>query len=178
METTKLPRRKVIRLQGYDYSLPGNYFVTIVVQDRLCLFGSIANGQMQPNPAAIAMEQALMLMTQKFPDIMLQHFIIMPNHIHLIITITGQIDLCEVIRTYKSYTTHLYCDGVRSKGWQTFNKKLWQRSFYEHIIRNQHAYDYIANYIATNPQRWSKDAINPNHDDDKDEMMKQVLMFG
>ncbi len=58
-----------------------------------------------------------------------------------------------------------------------FNKRLWQHNYYEHIIRNQRAYDFIACYIENNPMKWNKDAINPLHDEDKEEIMKQILQL-
>ena len=178
METRQMPDRKVIRLQGYDYSLPGNYFVTIVTQDRHCLFGNVEQGEMRTNDAGRAVEQAMEEIPEVHANTMMPHCVVMPNHIHFIITLLGGVSLSEIIRRFKSYTTHLYIEGVKNSGWPRFNRKLWQHNYYEHVIRNQHAYDYIAAYVANNPARWNKDAINPWHDSDKDEIMKQVLMYG
>ena len=177
METTTMPQRKVIRLQGYDYSCKGYYFVTIVTQNRRCLFGSISNGQWQPNGAGEAIDLALAQIQEVHTDVTLPYRVVMPNHIHFIISLPGDISLNEVIRRFKSYTTHQYIEGVNHSGWKPFNQKLWQHNYYEHIIRNQHAYDYIANYIVSNPERWHKDSINPHHDSNHDEIMKHVMQY-
>ena len=178
METKQLPERKVIRLRGYDYSLPGNYFVTIVTQDWLCLFGDVMDGEMQASDAGRMVEKALAQIPEVHANTMVDHLVVMPNHIHFIITLQGGVWLSEIIRRFKSYTTHLYIEGVKNGGWPRFNRKLWQHNYYEHIIRNQHAHDCIAAYIACNPARWSKDAINPWHDKDIDHIMRQVLAYG
>jgi len=172
-----LPERKVIRLQGYDDSLPGSYFVTIVTQNRQCLFGSIAQGQRLPNAAGRVVEKALEQLPEVHKDVTLPSYVVMPNHIHFIVSLSGNVSLHEVVRRFKSETTHQYIEGVKHQGWKPFTQKLWQHNYYEHIIRNQHSFDYISNYITTNPQRWNKDAINPLHDADKDEIMKQVIMY-
>ena len=173
-----LPNRKKIRLQGYDYSSPGNYFITMVVQDRLNLFGQVVNHQMQMNEAGKMIDNAIKQIPIQNDEIDIPYKIVMPNHVHFIISLKGNNYLGEIIRRFKSYTTHLYIKGVENDNWSRFNKRLWQHNYFDHIIRNQRAYDYIANYIYINPQRWEKDAINPSHDSDKDEIMKQVLAFG
>jgi REP element-mobilizing transposase RayT len=164
-------------MDGYDYSRACNYFVTIVIQDRLDLLGEIKDGQMIPNDAGLTIEKALLNIPDTHRDVELPFLVVMPNHIHFILTILGAVYLGEIIRRFKSLTTHLYIEGVKNQGWQPFNKKLWQHNYFEHIIRNQRSYEFIANYIITNPQRWAKDAINPSCDNDRDEIMKQVLMI-
>ncbi|MCF6775147.1 hypothetical protein L3V83_01045 [Thiotrichales bacterium 19X7-9] len=72
---------------------------------------------------------------------------------------TGKISgLPQIIQTFKRYTTIEYMKGVKSKNWQPFDKKLWQRNYYEHIIRNQPAYLNISNYIKNNPKNWKNDS--------------------
>ena len=178
MEIKKLPNRKEMRLQGYDYSSPGNYFITMVVQDKLNLFGHVVDHQMQMNEAGIMIDNTIKQISMQYDEIDIPYNIVMPNHVHLILSLKGKYYLGEIIRKFKSHTTHLYIEGVRNNNWPCFNKKLWQHNYFDHIIRNQRAYDYIANYIFVNPIRWEKDAINPLHDRDKDEIMKQVIMYG
>ena len=173
-----LPKRKELRLQGYDYDTPGNYFITIVVQGGLNLFGQVVNHQMQLNDAGRMIDNTIKQIPLQYNEIDIPYKVVMPNHVHFIITLKGDTYLGEIIRKFKSYTTHLYMEGVKQKNWKRFNKKLWHHNYFDHIIRNQRAYDYIANYIYTNPLRWEKDAINLSHDSDKDEIMKQVLAFG
>ena len=146
-----LPQRKEIRLQGYDYSCQGNYFVTIVVQNRQCLFGSVVDGKMQQNAAGDVIEQALMQISSAHDGVTLPCYVVMPDHIHFIVSLPGDISLSEIIRRFKSYTTHLYIEGVTNNGWPRFNGKLWQHNYYEHILRNQRDYENTVNYIVTNP---------------------------
>jgi REP element-mobilizing transposase RayT len=84
----------------------------------------------------------------------------MPNHIHGIIALdNASISLSSVIQKFKSMTTCKYIEGVRNHHWKTFDKKLWQRNYYEHIIRNDKSLDTIQNYIINNPKNWDKDQL-------------------
>jgi REP element-mobilizing transposase RayT len=194
--------RRSIRLKGYDYSQAGFYFVTICVQNHRCLFGKIKNGQMVLNPAGQMVEKWCSELSNKFPDIILDKYVIMPNHFHVIIVNTGNgngngnnndiknkngniigADLrvcphnhCEhknnilgehvgsplhaVVQWFKTMTTNAYIRGVKTFGWQRFEKKLWQRNYWEHIIRNDNAYLRIAKYIVDNPEKWWKDKFH------------------
>ncbi len=172
------PKRKKLRLEGYDYSTAANYFITIVVQERLCLFGEIVDGQMVLNEAGIAIEQAVADIPNQHDGCLIFNYVIMPNHVHFILTLLGDVYLAEVMRQFKCYTTHVYIEGVKTKGWRHFNKRLWQHNYYEHIIRNHRAFEYIANYIFINPQRWGNDCINPSHVKDVDDIIKNVLVCG
>lgn len=173
-----MPQRKRLRLEGYDYSCGGYYFVTIVTNHRHCLFGDVREEKMCLNEAGKAIDDAVCHIDGYGDGVSVPFHIVMPNHIHMVILQTGDINLSEILRRFKSETTHAYAEGVKCKGWKRFELKLWQRGYYEHIIRNQNAYDYIAQYILTNPRRWNKDAINPNHDDDTDNVMKHILELG
>ncbi|MBR2103226.1 MAG: transposase [Prevotella sp.] len=173
------PQRKRMRLENFDYSTPGNYFITVIVQGRLNLFGDVIDGKLLLNQAGKTIENALLQITKWYQGVILTHYVVMPNHIHAILTITNEekIFLAEIMRKFKSYSTHQYIEGIRKEGWMNFNKRLWQHNYYEHIIRNQRAYDFIACYIENNPMKWNKDAINPLHDEDKEEIMKQILQL-
>lgn len=98
--------------------------------------------------------------TDKFEDSEIPHYVIMPNHIHFIIQNIGGDRINEIVRWMKSLSTNRYLNGLRGRGCSHANNKLWQRNYFDHIIRNQHSYDYIANYIFTNPQRWKYDKLN------------------
>lgn len=119
--------------------------------------------------------------SEKFPDIECMEFIIMPNHIHCIWRNVGA-DPCvrpnasnntpcgilgehmgsplhQVVQWFKTMTTNEYIRNVKHHHWPAFNKRLWQRNYYEHIIRNQRSYEEISDYIVTNPIRWEKDQL-------------------
>ncbi len=100
-----------------------------------------------------------------YPGFNIHEFVVMPNHIHGIIQIidtpvsTGSktMSLSDIVHRYKTLTTKRYTDGVKQNNWPRFNKKLWQRNYYEHIIRDENSYFGIAEYIQTNPMKWQED---------------------
>lgn len=159
-----LPRRKVVRLAGYDYSQSGFYFLTICTQHSLCLFGTIQDEEMQLNQAGELVQQWWLKLNEKFPEVSLDEMIVMPNHVHGIIEINRNENnkassptVARIMQWFKTMTTNEYLQGVRQKGWQRFSQRLWQRSYYEHIIRDEDSYYEISEYIRMNPQNWGKD---------------------
>lgn len=176
-----MPQRRSIRMKGYDYSQPGLYFITICIQDRKCLFGNVINGAMILNDAGKMAEKWWYELENKFPDIKCGEMIVMPNHFHCIIhnvgmTVGADPRVCphyithapnasehkgsplhRVVQWYKTMTTNVYIRGVKNTGWQPFNGKLWQRNYYEHIIRNEKSHAAISEYIINNPAKWEKD---------------------
>ena len=161
MEQNKehLSKRKVIRLRGYDYSTRGLYFVTIVVNKRLNLFGHILDNRMIMNDAARAFEKSYLELPETFRDVECLDYVFMPNHFHCIFGLlgNGSSNLSELMRWWKSETTNKYIHGVKESGWIPFAGVLWQGRFYDHIIRNQEELDAFRNYIHENPKRWAED---------------------
>src|SRR5258706_15493779 len=167
MKDGPLQRRRSVRLRGYDYSQPGAYFLTIVSQGRACLFGEIVNGVMELNGAGQEVQRCWSLLGQKFPTIETDTFVIMPNHIHGVIIIrnvTVGADLCvgppaartgthvgaplpRIVQWFKTMTTNAYVRGVKTLGWPPFQRHLWQRGYYEHVIRNEESLNRIRQYI-------------------------------
>ncbi len=177
-------QRKSIRLKDYDYSQAGGYYVTIVAQGRECLFGEIRAGEMVLNEAGRMILKWWNELPNKFPSITLDAFVIMPNHFHGIIliheTVGADLRVCpgagahtgaplprpnaslsHIIQWFKTMTTNEYIRGIKQSGWLPFAGKLWQRNYYEHIIRDQSDYERIAYYIAVNPTKWDEDDENP-----------------
>ncbi len=168
--------RHSIRLKGYDYSRAGFYFVTMNTQNRLQLFGKIRNGVMIPSPAGEMVEKVWLALPERFECVFLHEFVIMPDHFHGIIEMRAAVGAAlvaaqlntgtkragtrpartvgDVIGAFKSLTTYKYIQGVREDGWPPFEKRLWQRNYYEHIIRSERAYQNISAYIRNNPARW------------------------
>lgn len=171
-----------MRMRGYDYSLEGAYFVTIATDQRICLFGEVVNGEISLNPYGnIAFEQWIRL-KQRFLPSDFSTFVILPNHIHRIIHIVRgagdesiKIDvqippqrpyeylhvtpgsLGAIVRAYKASVTYRI-NAIRG----FTNPPVWQRNYYEHIIRNEQEYETIWNYIETNPETWMDDKLNPS----------------
>ena len=161
MKITDNHHRHSIRLKGYDYSQEGLYFVTICTQNRQYLFGKIVNREMILNDPGIMAVKWWNKLKQKYRNIELHEKIIMPNHFHGIIQITNKSDnLGEIIKWFKTMTTNEYIRGVNNNNWQPFAGKLWQRNYWEHIIRNENEYNGIAQYIVDNPTKWENDKLN------------------
>jgi putative transposase len=189
--------RRSIRLKGYDYRQVGGYFITLVTQDRACLFGEVVDGEMRMNEyGQIAWEEwfrsaEIRREIRLYPD----EFVVMPNHIHGIVWIvephvgaTGpsplpnhsspnqppplpnglflpsshprgpaRQSLSSFIGGYKSAVTK-QINALRGAP----GAPVWQRNYYEHIIRNEDDLEAIRYYILTNPSRWHEDRENPH----------------
>ena len=168
-------RRRSIRLSGYDYSSSGAYFVTVCIKNKECLFGEIVDGMMRLNHAGELIHQIWDALPKRYEDIDLDAFVVMPNHVHGIIVPTetpavgaglalptrkgaasGAPTLGDVIRTFKSISA-IHLNRLLTRTGQP----LWQRNYYEHIIRNEAGLDRTRAYIAMNPQNWMMDEENP-----------------
>ena len=131
--------RRSIRLKGYDYAQPGVYFVTICVQHRECLFGTIVDGEMRLNDAGQMVESWWNRLPGKFPTIETDEFVVMPNHVHGIIAIVepggvvanpcvrprsgqthGSATFGKTVQWFKTMTTNAYIRGVKQDGWELF----------------------------------------------------------
>jgi putative transposase len=107
---------------------------------------------------------------QKYANVRLDEFVIMPNHLHGILWIDepvgaalcGRPNLMRVLDWFKTMTTNEYIRGVGHNGWPEFNRHLWQRGFFDHVIRTEKALNAIRRYIIENPLRWSLDRENPD----------------
>jgi len=215
----KIHHRRSIRLKGYDYSQAGLYFITICSQNRICRFGEIVvvgvplvgtqtnTATMILNHAGKMVEDEWLALVDRFPNMVLHEYIIMPNHFHCILEIVGvplvgtqNVGACsghpnvtgrpqgyaptddtqrndtetmlgtqnddgvpknktigDMMDAFKSITTVKYIDGVKNRGWDRFDGKIWQRDYYEHIIRDEESYLRISEYIKNNPAKWEND---------------------
>ncbi len=159
------PRRRALRLRRYDYSRTGAYFVTICTQNRVCLFGKVTDGTMALTDAGHMVQSTWAQMPKFYPGVDIDEFVVMPNHIHGIIILEGTtptgLSLPDVVQRLKTLTTKRYIDGVGNAEWPRFSKRLWQRTYFEHVIRNPESLDRIRRYILENPGRWTVDPDNP-----------------
>ncbi|AFY91441.1 transposase [Chamaesiphon minutus] len=158
--------RRSIRLKGFDYSRSAVYFVTICVQNRECLFGTISQHEMILNDAGKLVSEEWLALPERFPAIILDEFVVMPNHFHGIIYISPNSvehpTLGRIIGAFKSIVTDLYISGVKDQGWTPFDRRLWQRNYYEHIVRDDSALQKIQQYIRDNPLTWQTDSLYPD----------------
>ena len=168
----KVQRRGSIRLKDYDYSQSGAYSIIICTQDRACLFGEIADANTQCNAAGQMATSEWLALPERFPTARLDEFVIMPNHIHGILWINratvgaGLVPahpptIGDIVGAFKSLTTVAYIRGIKTSGWPTFRGQLWQRNYYEHIIRDDEDLNQIRQYIINNPAQWAMDRENP-----------------
>ena len=163
----ELPKRKHARLGHYDYSAAGAYFVTICTQNRRCVLSRIVGRGLAPAETKgieytsfgeIA-EKQLFLLEDRYPYLAVDQYVIMPNHIHVIMILRAEAagasprpTVTDIVCAYKSLTTR----ECKKKG---FDEKLFQTSFYEHVIRGREDYEEIVKYIYENPARWYCDEL-------------------
>ena len=142
-----IPKRKPTRIPNYDYATPNYYFVTICCHEKACIFGSVDQLNRYGKIAKAYLEH----ITSVFPGIIVDKAVIMPNHVHAIVVLQDDgINLSTVIGQYKSAVTKRIRENEPGK-------IVWQRSFHDHIIRNQEGYERIWSYIDTNRYRWKDD---------------------
>lgn len=172
----EIHNRQSIRLKGYDYSQPGLYYVTLCCSQRESLFGHIENGIAILNDAGIVAQECWQNIPEHFPNVKLHAYIIMPNHIHGIIEIVyqtkssplpvGANDYSPLQVTFKSPSKTIgsiirgFKIGVTK--WMRQNTNIhdvWQRNYYEIIIRDDESYQRITNYIFNNPANWKEDNL-------------------
>lgn len=176
MSKTELPKRKHPRLKQYDYSSNGFYFVTICCKDKQCSlskiehFPDVVGHCLAPHERLYAdtiltlssfgqiAEKQLLELEIRYDYVKIDKYVIMPNHIHAIIILEGAAGasprptLTDIICTYKSLTTR-ECNAVN----KTMGRKLFQTSFFDHIISNEVEYQNVWQYINENPRKWGND---------------------
>jgi putative transposase len=150
--------RRSIRLRGYDYSQAGAYFVTMCAQGREHRFATVRGAGLQLSAAGLMLDLWWHKLPDKFPTVALDTYVIMPDHLHGIVWLqpssTEATTLGTTIQWFKTMTTNAYIRGVRDATWPAFDRRLWQRDYYEHIVRDEAALERIRAYIAANPARW------------------------
>jgi len=176
----KLETRKQIRLKNYNYSEDGCYFITICAKNRDDIFGQFVGA-----PLACALNNIKLsilgqlireqwfCLAKEYNNVELDEFVIMPNHIHGILIINNMravnniraeasaapTTIPQIIRSFKSKSTMKYLKYINDNNLD-ISAKIWQRSFYDHIIRNEHSLNAIRKYISHNPENWEHDIDN------------------
>ena len=159
----EFPIRRSLRLRNYDYSTAGGYFITICTDQKKCILSHIEQGteldraSIQLTRLGYIAKETIMDLQTRY-SISIDSFVIMPNHIHMIVVL----EKCEKIRTigqiigaYKSLVTKQWRELCNANGIKM--EKLWQRNYYEHVIRNDSDYWEKTKYIEENPDKWSAD---------------------
>ena len=160
----KLPKRKKIRLEGYDYSSEGCYFTTICTESLKNLLSIVGDAdlgvpkEITLKPYGKIAEKYILSMESAYECITVNNYIIMPNHVHMIVILeNGNYNLSQIIAQYKSGVTRWIRKCMPDVA-------VWQRSYHDHVIRNQAAYEKIWLYIEANPKNWDQDCfyLDPN----------------
>ena len=175
--------RRSIRLKEYDYSQAGAYFVTVCTHNRECILGEVANGEVLLSEFGKIVESVWFDLPKHYPNVELDAFVIMPNHVHGIIIVgdvavgAGLIDHAgadHVGAGFKPAPTRQYALSEVVRGFKTFSARrineiratsgtpVWQRNYYEHIVRDEDRLNRIREYIINNPMRWQFDRENPD----------------
>ena len=167
--------RRSIRLRGYDYAQAGAYFVTICAKDRECLFGEVVDGEIVLNPIGKIVDDEWRLSATLRDEIELDEWVVMPNHVHGVVVIDTSRRGDRPVGAYShtplrspSKTVGAMVRGFKSAATRRINElrgtprvPVWQRNYYEHIIRDDDALNRIRQYIIDNPAQWASDRENP-----------------
>ena len=154
-----LPKRKPTRLKNFDYSTNGMYFVTVCTKGKEKILSNIVGGDAHIAPIIELTEYGKIVdnyinsINSIYPNISIEKYVVMPNHIHLLIMIDGTMwassptTISSVVRSVKTLTT------------KQIGKSIFQRSFHDHIVRDDAEYQMIYNYIDSNPSLWTEDCF-------------------
>ena len=157
-------RRTSNRLSCWNYANTAAYFVTLVVRERTCLFGEVVNGEMILNPFGSVVDESWRWLREQYDHIELDAYVVMPNHLHGIIVITNNQSgqsvsqgkpLGRLIGAFKTVSTK-QINELRS----TPGESIWQRGFYDRVIRNEAELESVREYISGNPAKWDEDPEN------------------
>jgi len=174
------PHRTSLRLPEFDYSTPGAYFITICTFRKACLLGHVVENRASLNAAGSMVASMWAELPHHYPAVQTDAFVIMPNHVHGILILTdghpdihppedGQawepaptIGLSDIVHRFKSLTTRRFAPLEHDSARGPVRRHLWQRNFYEHVIRDDDSLQRIREYVVNNPLSWSLDRENPN----------------
>ncbi|UBF27441.1 transposase [Kovacikia minuta CCNUW1] len=181
--------RRSIRLQGYDYASAGAYFITICTHQRQCLFGAVVAGEMRLNEFGQIARSHWLKLPNYHSHLRLDEFVVMPNHLHGILVVADSpvgagFDVQSMVHTDNPLAKPAPTDALQQtshhgipeiiRGFKTFSARrinqirrvsrtpVWQRNYYEHIIRDESSLERLRQYIHNNPQSWQQDQLHPD----------------
>jgi REP element-mobilizing transposase RayT len=143
--------RKRLRLHGYDYGATGSYFVTVMARDGICAFGNVVDDEVELSPIGEVVERAAAGMATFHAGVELDTFVVMPNHVHAIVGID---------RRRRPPPLPAVVGAFKARASRGADRALWQRGYYDRIIRNERELAALRDYIDTNPLRWALDREN------------------
>ena len=157
-----LPQRNRTRLKGYDYNSPGTYFLTLCTENRRCILsrivgtGVLDGPRMELLPYGEVAEKYIRQFDDFFENICVDGYTIMPNHIHILLTVKGREEPAAASRD--TVVSHFVSTFKRFCN-KEYGKNIWQYRSYDHIIRDQRDFDAHMKYISENPLGWEKDPL-------------------
>ncbi len=166
------PRRRPLRLTHFDYATHGAYFVTVCAHQRRCIFGDVDHDAVRLAEPGEIVEKWWAAIPSKFPDVEIDRFVVMPNHVHGILWIIDRQDggvpvdanrtsLPRIMQWFKTMSTNEFIRaGKRDRRPSGI---LWQRNYWERVIRDERSLDDIRLYIENNPRSWAEDDENPDN---------------
>ena len=175
--------RHCLRLKNHDYAKAGAYFITICTGAGSCLFGTVTEKDMNLNAAGQMALDIWDSIPEHYAGVEVDQFVVRPNHVHGIVVLQtddgtrgpgrpqrthtdrdqgAQLSLPDVVHRFKSLTTARYRHGVTEQAWRRFTGTLWQRNYYEHVIRTEDELTRVRKYIVQNPLQWHLDHENPD----------------
>ena len=172
-----------MRLRRYDYSRPGAYFLTLCTYERECLFGEVVEGRMVLGVYGQVVEEFMSTIALRYERVRLDAHVIMPNHVHCIIVISGAGDAARVGTIHESSLRRPFLRVERRRmlvpkivGYLKMNtakrintlrdsqgSRVWQRRYHDHIIRDEGDRKRIGRYISRNPRSWEEDRLHPDN---------------
>ncbi|MBR5524234.1 MAG: transposase [Clostridia bacterium] len=169
--STKLPNRKALRLKCFDYNNESAYFITICTKDRRCLLSQIVGTgvltcpSVELTPHGKIADRIIHQMDDFYDHISVDGYVIMPNHIHMLVriikkpqkTTSGQVG--TPVPTNRNSALSLFVSGFKRYCTREYGESVWQTRYFDHIIRNQKDYDAHLRYIDENPLRWQLDEL-------------------
>ncbi len=152
----ELPVRNNLRLPNYDYSENGAYYITVCTQNNLHLFGKVAGDEITYNRAGNMVLRWLKCIEQRHCGAHIDCAMLMPNHLHFILFLENS-DHCvgDILKWFKSQTTNEYIRDVKSGLLPKFEQRIWQRNFYERVIRSEAELQSVREYIQFNVLKWN-----------------------
>lgn len=152
-----LPKRPC--LPGFDYAASGYYFVTLVTNFRKCILGEVINSQIELSDLGRLFEEQLLIVSQRFPSVIVDSYVIMPNHVHLLLYLketTRQVKLFRLVNELKGRVT------IRHNKLTNQSGTVWQYGYYDVVVRSERQLQSVRSYIEVNPIEWELDMLHPN----------------
>ena len=161
----KLPQRKTIRLKEYDYNTPGVYFLTMCTENRRCILsrivgtGVLDGPKIELLPCGEVVERILLQIGSFYKHILIEDFVIMPNHVHILLKITEDAAKENTISTAQNTAVSRFVSTLKRFTHREWGGGIWQPRSYDHVIRDQDDFEIHRKYIKENPSGWEKDEL-------------------